>query len=111
MWTSVSAAHRGTVRAALLLISAFFAAQLPAQSLRVTAANSSAPGAVYDVLFSPAGTTLLNADGASFHAAQSLVFVPGSNAGVDLIVADTAGGALVHYYAPTGTPLTTATVI
>ena len=111
MWTSVSAAPKTMVRAALLLVSVFFAAQLPAQSLRVTAANASAPNAVYDVLFSPAQTTLLNADGASFHALQSLVFVPGSNAGVDLIVADTAGGALAHYYAPTGTPLTSATVI
>ena len=111
MWTSVSAAPKTMVRAALLLVSAFFAAQLPAQSLRVTAANASAPDAVYDVLFSPAQTTLLNADGASFHALQSLVFVPGSNAGVDLIVADTAGGTLAHYYAPTGTPLTSATVV
>ncbi len=111
MWTSVSAASRTMVRAALLLVSVFFAAQLPAQSLRVTAANASAPDAVYDVLFSPAQTTLLNADGASFHALQSLVFVPGSNAGVDLIVADTAGGTLAHYYAPTGTPLSSATVI
>jgi hypothetical protein len=111
MWTQVSAAHRGILRAALILVSALFAAQLPAQSLRVTVANSSAPDAVYDVLFSPAATSLLNADGASFHSLQSLVFVPGSNAGVDLIVADTAGGTLAHYYAPTGTPLTSATVI
>jgi hypothetical protein len=111
MWTSSSATRNGVVRAALLLVTVLFAAQLPAQSLRVTAANSTAPGAVYDVLFNPAGTTLLNADGASFKSLQSLVFVPGTNSGVDLIVADTTGGALLHYYAPTGTPLSSATVI
>ena len=80
MWTTVNPPRAcDVVRAALLLVTVLFAAQLPAQSLRVTAANSTAPEAVYDVLFSPAGTTLLNADGASFKSLQSLVFVPGSN--------------------------------
>ena len=78
--------------------------ELTAQSLRVTAANSSAPDAVYDVLFTPAGTTLLNSDGNALKSLRSLVFAPGAAGGVDLIVADTAGGAIVRYVAPTGTP-------
>lgn len=110
MWTSASA-RRHPVRVALALIGLFFAAQLPAQSLRVTVANGAPPSAVYDALFSPVGTTLLNSDGASYQSLQSIVFVPGSNSGVDLIAADTLGGSIVHYYAPTGTPLTAATVI
>ena len=105
MSTPASAAPRSLVRAALLLLSVLFAAQVPAQTLRVTVANGAPPSAVYDALFSPISTTLLNADGASYQSLQSLVFVPGSNAGVDLIAADTLGGKLVHYYAPTGTPL------
>jgi hypothetical protein len=109
--TTAMPATRPLVRAALLLVGALFAAQLPAQSLRVTAANGTPPSAVYDTLFSPPSTTLLNADGAAYQSLQSLVFVPGSNAGVDLIAADTLGGKLVHYYAPTGTPLSSATVI
>ena len=111
MWTSVSAAPKSLGRAAVFLASVLFATQLPAQSLRVTVANGAPPSAVYDALFSPVSTTLLNADGAAYQSLQSLVFVPGSNAGVDLIAADTIGGKLVHYYAPTGTPLTSATVI
>ena len=72
MWTSsASAAHQvnGVVRAALLLVSVPFATQPPAQSLRVTAANASAPDAVYDVLFSsPADDAAERVDGGSFHA-------------------------------------------
>jgi hypothetical protein len=75
-----------------------------AQSLRVTAANSSAPNAVYDVLFAPPSTTLLNSDGASFMSTRSLVFVAGAASGVDLLVADSAGGSIVRYVAPSGTP-------
>jgi hypothetical protein len=75
-----------------------------AQSLRVTAANASAPSAVYDVLFNPSGTTLLNSDGGTLSGVRSLAFVGGAANGVDLIVADTAGGKIVRYVAPGGTP-------
>jgi hypothetical protein len=75
-----------------------------AQSLRVAAANSSAPNALYDVLFSPAGTTLLNSDGSAMRSFRSLAFVPGAAGELDLVVADTGAGSIVRYIAPTGTP-------
>ena len=54
-------------RLALALTALFGAAHVSAQpTLRVTAANSSSPNAVYDVLFGAQETTLLNADGSSF---------------------------------------------
>jgi hypothetical protein len=107
-----------TVRLALALAALFAAtqasAQAPAQpTLRVTAANSSPPNAVYDVLFGvPPTTTLLNSDGVSFQSFHSLVLVPNStNGGVDAIVADTAGGTIVRYFGPTGTPTVSSTVV
>ena len=103
---------RVTLRCALTLIAVFTAANVDAQSLRVTAANSSSPNAVYDVLFSPAQTTLLNADGATFKSFHSLVFVSNAaSGGADLLVADTAGGSIVRYFGPTGTPTVSATVV
>jgi hypothetical protein len=89
-----------------LAVAALTAAHgLQAQTLRVTAANSSASNAVYDVLFSPAGTALLNSDGSAMGSFRSLVFVAGSAGHVDLVVADSAAGAIVRYVAPTGTPI------
>jgi hypothetical protein len=97
---------------ALTLAALLAAPKVPAQSLRVTAASSSAPNSVYDVVFNPAGTTLLNADGASFQSFRSAVFV--SNAatgGSDLLVADTVGGTIVRYAGPTGTPPVAAVIV
>jgi hypothetical protein len=112
MNTPASAMHRLIVRLALTVIGLLPALNLSAQTLRVTAANSSAPNAAYDVLFSAAETTLLNADGSSFHSFHSLVFVPNTaSGGVDLLVADTVGGSIVRYFGPTGTPLVTSTVV
>jgi hypothetical protein len=103
---------RVTLRCALTLIAVITAANVDAQSLRVTAANSSSPNAVYDVFFSPAQTTLLNADGATFKSFHSLVFVANAaSGGADLLVADTAGGSIVRYFGPTGTPPVSATVV
>src|SRR5271168_2534256 len=105
---------RNQVRARFAVaISALLAApNLPAQSLRVTAASSSASNTVYDVVFNPAGTTLLNADGASFQSFQSAVFVPNAaTGGSDLLVADTVGGTIVRYAGPTGTPPVAATIV
>jgi len=92
------------VRLAVAVGALLAADDLLAQSLRVTAANSSAPNAVYDVLFSPAGTTLLNSDGRAMGSFRAVAFVPGAAGGVDLVVADTGAGRIVRYVAPTGTP-------
>src|ERR1700679_4308697 len=103
---------RATLRYALALTVVFSAANVYAQSLRVTAANSSSPNAVYDVLFNPAQTTLLNSDGAAFKSFHSLVFVSNAaSGGADLLVADTTGGSIVRYFAPTGTPTVSSTVV
>jgi hypothetical protein len=103
---------RATLRYALALTAVFAAANVEAQSLRVTAANSSSPNAVYDVLFNPAQTTLLNADGAAFKSFHSLVFVSNAaSGGADLLVADTTGGSIVRYFGPTGTPTVSSTVV
>ena len=103
---------RGRIACLILTVAALSAAGgAAAQSLRVTATNSSAPNAVYDVLFSPASTTLLNSDGASLTSTRSLVFVAGTASGVDLIVADTAGGSIVRYVAPAGTPTEASIVV
>ena len=113
-----SALKRVAAQLALALTTLVGAAQVSAQpTLRVTAANSSAPNgtvpnAVYDVLFGAQQTTLLNADGSSFQSFHSLVLVPNSTSGgVDAIVADTAGGSIVRYSGPTGTPLVSSTVV
>lgn len=103
---------RATLRYALALTAVLAAANAYAQSLRVTAANSSSPNAVYDVLFNPAQTTLLNADGAAFKSFHSLVFVSNAaSGGADLLVADTTGGSIVRYPGPTGTPTVSSTVV
>ena len=81
------------VRSALSIAALLAAANLAAQTLRVTAANSSAGSAVYDVVFDPPGTTLLNSDGATLGSVHAIAFVPGTSSGVDLIVADTQAGA------------------
>jgi hypothetical protein len=108
-----SAMKTVAARLALALTVLLGAAQVSAQpTLRVTAANSSAPNAVYDVLFGAQQTTLLNADGSSFQSFHSLVLVPNSTSGgVDAIVADTAGGTIVRYFGPTGTPTVSSTVV
>jgi hypothetical protein len=110
-----SAVKTAAARLALALTAMLGAAHVSAQpTLRVTAANSSAPNAVYDVLFGAQQTTLLNADGASasFQSFHSLVLVPNSTSGgVDAIVADTAGGTIVRYSGPTGTPTVSSTVV
>jgi hypothetical protein len=102
-----------TARIALAFTALCGAAHVSAQpTLRVTAANSSSPNAVYDVLFGAQQTTLLNADGSSFKSFHSLVLVPNSaSGGVDAIVADTTGGTIVRYFGPTGTPPVSATVV
>ena len=104
--------YRVTLRCALTLTAVFATASVSAQSLRVTAANSSSPNAVYDVLFRAAQTTLLNGDGNAFKSFHSLVFVPNSaSGGVDLLVADTTGGSIVRYFSPSGTPPVSATLV
>lgn len=103
-----------TVRLALALTALCAATHASAQpTLRVTAANSSSPNAVYDVLFGAAPqTTLLNSDGISFKSFHSLVLVSNSaSGGVDAIVADTTGGTIVRYFGPTGTPTVSSTVV
>ncbi|HEY5263658.1 MAG TPA: hypothetical protein VIJ37_01605, partial [Steroidobacteraceae bacterium] len=107
-----SGMNKGLVRFALTLAALFAAATLPAQTLRVTVANSSAPNAVSDVLFISGGTTLLNSDGGSFQSFRSAVFVPNTTTGVsDLLVADTAGGTIARYAGPSGTPPVASTVV
>ena len=97
---------------ALALAALLVAPNLPAQSLRVAAASSSASDTVYDVVFNPAGTTLLNADGGSFQSFRSAVFVPNpATGGSDLLVADTVGGKIVRYAGPTGTPPVSAAIV
>jgi hypothetical protein len=97
---------------ALTLTALLAAPNLPAQSLRVTASSSSAPSSVYDVVFNPEGTTLLNADGGSFKSFRSAVFVPNAAAGgSDLLVADTVGGTIVRYTGPSGTPPVSAAIV
>jgi hypothetical protein len=97
---------------ALAITGLLVAPNLPAQSLRVTAASSSASNTVYDVVFNPAGTTLLNADAASFQSFHSAVFVPNAaTGGSDLLVADTVGGTIVRYAGPTGTPPVAAAIV
>lgn len=94
-----------TLHLAFALAALLAAAELPAQSLRVTAANSSAPDAVYDVVFSSGATTLLNSDGGAFKSFRSAVFVASTTGGgSDLLLADTQGGSIVRYFAPSGTP-------
>ncbi|HYL70592.1 MAG TPA: hypothetical protein VEY89_04740, partial [Candidatus Dormibacteraeota bacterium] len=92
------------VQLTLALVALFGTGALCAQSLRITVANSSAPNALYDMLFSPAGTTLLNADGAAMVSDRSVAFIPGSSEGVDVAVADSGASAIVRYVAPSGTP-------
>ncbi|MGH3428928.1 MAG: hypothetical protein ACRDQZ_15410, partial [Mycobacteriales bacterium] len=99
------------VRVTTALAALLLAGSLQAQTLRVTAANSSAPNALYDVLFSPAGTTLLNSDGGTLGSLRSLVFVTGGAGGVDIIAADTGASAIVRYAAPTGTPTEPSIVV
>ena len=114
MSTHPSVLKSVTVRIALALTALCAAAHVSAQpTLRVTAANSSSPNAVYDVLFGAAPqTTLLNADGISFKSFHSLVLVPNSaSGGVDAIVADITGGTIVRYFGPTGTPTVSSTVV
>ena len=99
------------VRLALAVGALLATDELLAQSLRVTAANSSAPNAVYDVLFSPAGTTLLNSNGRAMGSLRALAFVPGATGGADLVVADTGAGSIVRYVAPTGTPTESSVLV
>jgi hypothetical protein len=95
-----------------LIAGALLATQeLLAQSLRVTAANSSAPNAVYDVLFSPAETTLLDSNGSAMGSLRALVFVPGATGVADLVVADSGAGRIVRYVAPTGTPTESSVLV
>jgi hypothetical protein len=108
---NINESRSGIARLILTVAAMSAAGGAAAQSLRVTATNSSAPNAVYDVLFSPASTTLLNSDGASLTSTRSLVFVAGTASGVDLLVADTAGGSIVRYIAPAGTPTEASTVV
>jgi hypothetical protein len=97
---------------ALAITALLVAPNLPAQSLRVTAASSSASNTVYDVVFNPVGTTLLNADGDSFKSFRSAVFVRNAaTGGSDLLVADTVGGTIVKYAGPTGTPPVSAAIV
>jgi hypothetical protein len=98
-------------RLALVVGALLATEELLAQSLRVTAANSSAPNAVYDVLFSPAGTTLLNSNGSAIRSFHSLAFVPGATGGANLVVADTGAGSIVRYVAPTGTPTESSVLV
>jgi hypothetical protein len=100
------------VRWGFALLTALFAPlNLHAQSLRVSATTSSAGNTVFDVVFNPAGTTLLNADGGSFQSFRSAVFVPNAaTGGSDLLVADT-GGTIVRYAGPTGTPPVSAAIV
>jgi hypothetical protein len=112
MYYSAPGKFRVTLRCALTLTAVLAAAGADAQSLRVTAANSSSPNAVYDVLFNPAQTTLLNADGGAFKSFHSLVFVSNTGSGgADLLVTDTSGGSIVRYAAPTGTPTVSSTLV
>ena len=69
------------VRSSLALLAVLATGALSAQTLRVTVANSSAPNALYDVLFNPAGTTLLNADGAAMVSDRSVAFISGASGG------------------------------
>ena len=99
------------LRSALVVGALLATEELLAQSLRVTAANSSAPNAVYDVLFSPAGTTLLNSNGSAIRSFRALAFVPGATGGADLVVADSGAGSIVRYVGPTGTPTESSVLV
>lgn len=74
-------------------------ADVSAQELRVTAANSS-DDAVYDVFFAGSGGSVskLNTDQKQRDSIRSIVFVPNESSGqIDLIAADTEAGEIVRY--------------
>lgn len=101
-------------RSLLALVLLFSSAALYAQSVNVTAANSS-NDAIYTVTFSNGGGSIdiLNTDAGSLHHLTSLVFLTNpSSFQLDLLAADNQGSIIVRYPGDfhTGSP-TTGTVV
>ncbi len=93
---------------AVALATVLCAGTVQAGSLRVTAVNADG-NAVYDVNFSGAGgtTTTLNTDPAVHNSFRSMAYIPNAATGrLDLLVADTLGGAIVRYAGASGASTT-----
>ena len=94
----------GILRSVLGLTALALMGAAHADSLRITAANST-DNAIYDVTFTGSGgsTVLLNSDAPSYASIRSLVYVPNETTGkVDLVAADTLGSRIVRYAGATG---------
>jgi len=103
----------GIGRGALALAAVLLAAAAPAETLRVTAANS-VGNLIYDVTsFVPPGAiSPLNTDGASRGSFSSLVLVPNLKTGtVDVLAADVLKGQVIRYTPALGATAASTTVV
>jgi hypothetical protein len=103
----------GIRRGALALAAVLLATAAPAETLRVTAANS-VGNLVYDVTsFVPPGTiSPLNTDGASHGSFSSLVLVPNVPKGtVDVLVTDITNDQIIRYTPALGATAATTTLV
>jgi len=111
---------KGILRGALALTVVLVAATAPAETLRVTAANS-VGNSLYDVtsFAPPPGTlSLLNSDGGNHGSFSSVVLVPNLATGtVDALVADltgpagAAGGQILRYTPALGSTPASVTIV
>jgi hypothetical protein len=89
----------GIRRGALAVAAVLLATAAPAETLRVTAANS-VGNLVYDVtsFVSPGTISPLNTDGASHGSFSALVLTPNLKTGtVDVLAADVTKGQIIRY--------------
>ena len=103
----------GIRRGALALAAVLLATAAPAETLRVTAANS-VGNLVYDVTsFVPPGTiSPLNTDGASHGSFSSVVLTPNLTTGtVDVLVADFTKGQIIRYTPALGATAASTTLV
>jgi hypothetical protein len=103
----------GIRRGALALAAVLLATAAPAETLRVTAANS-VGNLVYDVTsFVPPGTIAsLNTDGASHGSFSSVVLTPNLTTGtVDVLVADFTKGQIIRYTPALGATAASTTLV
>ena len=103
----------GIRRAALTLAAVLLATAAPAETLRVTAANS-VGNLIYDVtsFVSPGTISPLNTDGASHGSFSSVVLLPNIKTGtVDVLAADVLKGQIIRYTPALGTTAATTTVV
>jgi hypothetical protein len=103
----------GIRRGALALAAVLLATAAPAETLRVTAANS-VGNLVYDVTsFVPPGTiSALNTDGASHGSFSSIVLAPNLTTGtVDVLAADFTKGQIIRYTPALGATAASTTLV